>query len=518
MSSSMHHHAHGGHHYHAPQAQYGVSTQYNKPPRGGGFSHQHYQSQHRGYNNLDQHHKMNSWMNNNHHPSGLASQQHPPGAHPQHVQKNSNSSSASTASSATSQHPVHHGSFSQQQTTSTLQQQGHHHSTTQQQQQASLNPNPKFEANDLGIYSRNAGLKLQKAQGEEAFMACDPSDEEEAHKLLLALDLEEVCKGIKFRFESSISNTYDLGNEVVPTENGRNQVKSVTFAKRRADGRSVVIKMRNKQKSFKDEQEIRDWMANMRLLFQMSGGPPMLQDFRKESTAYPHVAKVLDIVEDDDSYFVVMEHVKGRDLFDYFVQDKIYEKPYKIHVAKQIARELVMGMDEMHSHGLVHKDIKLENIVLDESRVKQQGQELICTCKVVDFDTVEIYRPGTKSFHVLGTDQYIAPETYVGYATPTADMWAIGVIFFTILTGSFPFHCALFDDQPGENYVGHARMDQIRRRLRIARIDWSNKVWAAEPLAKDFVRRCFDTDPKKRLTCKEALAHPWIRDVKVNIV
>ena len=38
------------------------------------------------------------------------------------------------------------------------------------------------------------------------------------------------------------------------------------------------------------------------------------------------------------------------------------------------------------------------------------------------------------------------------------------------------FHYALFDDQPGENYVGHARMDQIRRRLRIARIDWSNKV------------------------------------------
>lgn len=67
-------------------------------------------------------------------------------------------------------------------------------------------------------------------------------------------------------------------------------------------------------------------------------------------------------------------------------------------------------------------------------------------CKIVDFDTVEIYRPGTKSFHVLGTDQYIAPETYAGYSTPVSDMWAIGVIFYTILTGSFPFHCALFDD------------------------------------------------------------------------
>ena len=96
-------------------------------------------------------------------------------------------------------------------------------------------------------------------------------------------------------------------------------------------------------------------------------------------------------------------------------------------------------------------------------------------------------------------------------------MWAIGVIFYTILTGSFPFHCALFDDQPGENYVGHARMDQIRRRLRIARVDWNNRVWAAEPKAKDFVKKCFETDIKQRMTCKQALEHPWLRDVKVNV-
>ncbi|CAD7963740.1 unnamed protein product [Amoebophrya sp. A120] len=342
-------------------------------------------------------------------------------------------------------------------------------------------------------------------------------DMEEASNLLRALEMEERCKNIKFRYETSLSNSYDLGSEVVPTENGRSTVKSVTFAKRRADGRSVVIKMRNKTKSFKDEQEIKDWMANMRLLFLQSGGPAMLEDFSKESRAHPHVANVLDIIEDATSYFVVMEHVKGRDLFDYFVQDKIYEKAYKIPLARQIAKELVQGMDELHSQGLVHKDIKLENIVLDEARIKQQGEELICCCKVVDFDTVEIYRPGTKSFHVLGTDQYIAPETYVGYSTPTSDMWAIGVIFFTILTGSFPFHSALFDDQPGENYVGHARMDQIRRRLRVARIDWGNKVWQAEPLAKDFVQRCFECDQKKRMSCKEALQHDWIRDVKIRL-
>merc|ERR1712194_435542 len=119
-------------------------------------------------------------------------------------------------------------------------------------------------------------------------------------------------------------------------------------------------------------------------------------------------------------------------------------------------------------------------------------------------------RPGVRSFHVLGTDQYIAPESYAGYSTPQSDLWALGVIFYTLFTGTFPFHSSLFDDLPGENYVGHARMDQIRRRLRIARIDWSNKVWGEDAQAKDFVRRCFECEPRGRLTVKEAMEHPFI--------
>jgi len=214
---------------------------------------------------------------------------------------------------------------------------------------------------------------------------------------------------------------------------------------------------------------------------------------------------------DKKNYYVIMEHVNGRDMFDFFVQEKIYEKSYKLVVGKQIAKALVESLSEIHSIGLIHRDIKLENVVLDESKVAQTGGELVCPCKIIDFDTVEIYRPGNKSFHVLGTDQYIAPETYAGYSSPQSDMWAVGVILYTILTGSFPFHYALFDDQPGENYVGHVRMDQIRRRLRIARIDWSNKVWDVEESAKDFVRRCFACDVKKRLSVKEGLVHEWIK-------
>merc|ERR1712096_550074 len=97
---------------------------------------------------------------------------------------------------------------------------------------------------------------------------------------------------------------------------------------------------------------------------------------------------------DKKNYYVIMEHVNGRDMFDFFVQEKIYEKSYKLVVGKQIAKALVESLSEIHSIGLIHRDIKLENVVLDESKVAQTGGELVCPCKIIDFDTVEIYRPG----------------------------------------------------------------------------------------------------------------------------
>ena len=55
---------------------------------------------------------------------------------------------------------------------------------------------------------------------------------------------------------------------------------------------------------------------------------------------------------------------------------------------------------------------------------------------------------------MLGTDQYIAPESYSGHTSPGCDVWALGVIMYAFLTGKYPFHLQLFDDEKGENYAG----------------------------------------------------------------
>lgn len=356
--------------------------------------------------------------------------------------------------------------------------------------------------------------------------------------------------------------------------------KAVMFAARKSDGKKVVIKRRSKKSSFKDSSEVTEWILVMKVLYHISGGK---EQEKSESSSdgssrrgrLKYVANLVDIIEDEDNYYAVMEHVQGRDLFDFFVQEKVYTQPKRIQIARHLCKQILRGIQELHSNGLVHKDLKLENLVLAEQTNVTPGGNTntnsngsssstmaaldVLNPVIIDFDTVELLKQADQTFfHVLGTDQYIAPESYKGLVTFQTDIWALGVILYTLLTGSFPFHYALFDDQPGENYVGHPRMDQISRRLRIAKIDWSGRVWAEGdaaddvnnsninnsltggsktpvknpshdstatstsltqvkdatglpgPLARDFVRACFVCDPRKRMTMGEARGHAWL--------
>ena len=121
----------------------------------------------------------------------------------------------------------------------------------------------------------------------------------------------------------------------------------------------MIIKLRNKTKSFKDEVEINEWVNTMKLLYYISGG----KEQEKKPGQLQLISNLVDIIEDKENYYAVMERVIGRDLFDYFVQEKIYEKDYKLKLAKKMALIISQSLYELHSQGLIHKDLKLENIV-----------------------------------------------------------------------------------------------------------------------------------------------------------
>merc|ERR1712224_737805 len=138
---------------------------------------------------------------------------------------------------------------------------------------------------------------------------------------------------------------------------------------------------------------------------------------------------------------------------------------------------------------IVHRDIKLENVVLherpininkdDEKNSSHGGNGSgniankermfdLGVAKIIDFDTCEQWWEGKEPTEdVMGTDQYISPEAYEGLYCPASDVFAAGVLFFKLATGKFPFSSEIFNDEPGENYIKHPKMQEIRLSLKM---------------------------------------------------
>ncbi|CAD7952397.1 unnamed protein product [Amoebophrya sp. A120] len=351
--------------------------------------------------------------------------------------------------------------------------------------------------------------------------------------------------------ENSIDSIYSIGGSLLPDSDDSD--KYCKSALRRSDKTEVVLKGRHKLRGFKDEEELEDWKVSMALMHYVTnnngssgsssststsaGGAKTSGDKRiAQNNPLPNIAQISELLEDEKWYYAVMEKVHGRDMFDFFIEEKLAKTDdlNLIHkIALNFIRQVCNALHALHSKGIVHRDLKFENIVVVENggschngssspkRASPVFDPARMEVKLIDFDTAEIFDANRIYYHVLGTDQYIAPEVYAGMVTPACDMWAVGVMLYTLFTGTLPFHNAIFDDEPGENWVGNPAMEKIRRRLKLVKIDWSHPVWSEkrpssqsivqpESLVKDFCRRCFAFEPSQRLTVVEALAHPWL--------
>jgi len=204
-----------------------------------------------------------------------------------------------------------------------------------------------------------------------------------------------------------------------------------------------------------------------------------------------------------------MEKVSGMDLFETLESEHV-----SVDVAREILRQLLAAMAHLHAHNAVHKDLKLENVMVESPKRAYDGASFTPTqVKVIDFDTLDQWTPAAGvAKDVVGTDQYIAQEAYAGKYSPLSDVFAVGVIAYKLLCGRFPFHDEIFDDEAGENWVGSPKMLQIRRRLKIAKVDFSYKVFSEQPKALDLIMRMLAYNEQSRPTAAAALEHVWFQE------
>jgi len=200
---------------------------------------------------------------------------------------------------------------------------------------------------------------------------------------------------------------------------------------------------------------------------------------------HPHVARLFDVYETDEYLHLVMECLEGGELFDRVTERKRYSE----QDAAEAARQMLLALNYLHSHGIVHRDLKLENFLYDF----KHGDHL----KLIDFGFSKVWDPNIKMHVSCGTLSYVAPEVLDKSYTKQCDLWSLGVIAFILLAGYMPFS--------GSEQVQKAKISAGEYTLKKER--WST----VSEEALGFVQALLQVNPDKRLTAEQALEHPWIR-------
>eukprot|EP00514_Thraustochytrium_sp_LLF1b_P003038 CAMPEP_0184523706 /NCGR_PEP_ID=MMETSP0198_2-20121128/9050_1 /TAXON_ID=1112570 /ORGANISM="Thraustochytrium sp., Strain LLF1b" /LENGTH=347 /DNA_ID=CAMNT_0026914801 /DNA_START=485 /DNA_END=1528 /DNA_ORIENTATION=+ len=232
----------------------------------------------------------------------------------------------------------------------------------------------------------------------------------------------------------------------------------------------------------------------------------LLPQFRREveilsALDHPNIIRLKEMYESPLLLHVVTELAHGGELFDYLVS-----QPNGMLTEASVSfflRQCISAVAHMHEHNVIHRDIKLENILLESSPEGKEYHEI--QLKIIDFGLSKSFedamRDKGQGFSLrttttfFGTAGYISPEMMKRKEyTQAVDVWSLGVVTFVLLCGVFPF-----DDG--------AKRTKRRMNYRIQYPAWVKNL---SPSAKDLIRQLLEVNPKTRLSASEALVHPWV--------
>ncbi|XP_024652444.2 serine/threonine-protein kinase 17A isoform X2 [Macaca nemestrina] len=209
----------------------------------------------------------------------------------------------------------------------------------------------------------------------------------------------------------------------------------------------------------------------------------------------PWVINLHEVYETASEMILVLEYAAGGEIFDQCVADR--EEAFKEKDVQRLMRQILEGVHFLHTHDVVHLDLKPQNILLT-------SESPLGDIKIVDFGLSRILKNSEELREIMGTPEYVAPEilSYDPISMAT-DMWSIGVLTYVMLTGISPF---LGNDKQ-ETFLNISQMN----------LSYSEEEFdVLSESALDFIRTLLVKKPEDRATAEECLKHPWLTQSSIQ--
>ena len=222
---------------------------------------------------------------------------------------------------------------------------------------------------------------------------------------------------------------------------------------------------------------------------------------------HPNIIKLEEVKKTTNHYYIVMEFANGGELSKCLEKYKLkYQRAFPEEIVQYLMRQIVSALSHIHNFNIIHRDLKLENIMLnfDSEKDKQELNMMKAQIKIIDFGcAIVLPYPGAQGFTVVGTQPYMDPlilqefynqaktDAKVGYGQEV-DIWSLGCLCYELIQGQIPFQGTL------QEVITKMSMGQY------------NLPPNSSPELIDFLSKMLKYDGKSRLTAKQLLKHPFL--------
>ena len=277
--------------------------------------------------------------------------------------------------------------------------------------------------------------------------------------------MQNEIKNFNDKLYSEKKFTKKVGNYLIGEEIGKGSFSKVIKGKHTITDETVAIKILDKSK-IKDDIDVKHIPKEIDIL---------------KSIYHHNIAQLYEIISTSNNFYLIMEYIDGGDLSEFISENFALSE----NLACRFFRQLISVIEYLNDMGITHRDIKLENILLDSSKKN---------IKVIDFG-LSNYCANTELLSSdCGSPCFASPEMIMGnsYRGVTTDLWSSGIVLYSMLVGELPFN--------------DLDINILYKRIKLGTFNIPSNL-SLESI--DLLKKILQVNPDKRITIKEIKKHKW---------